>query len=148
MAVGKPDKPGVKTTKRQLHEATAFRVVAAQLITTVAIAGMLWLLCEPRDAVSALAGGLAGALPNLYLAGRISRLRAGMPPARILRAIYVGEALKLMSTLALFVIAFKLLDVNVLIMFGAYLATVIVNWFALLVPDPAFEPGPVQDGLA
>jgi len=144
VAVGKPDNLEPKADKAQLYKVAAFRVVAAQFLTAVSIAAAVWIFAEPRAAYSALIGGMAGALPSLYLAARMFRRNAGVSAPRILKAIYLGEAIKFTLTVALFVIAMRLLDVNVLIMFGAYLATVLVNWFALLAPDPVFKLGSID----
>lgn len=141
MGVGKPDSNSGQAEQERAYKLTAYRVVAAQFITAISIAGILLPLAGPRLACSALAGGLAGALPSLYLALRMFRLDTRMAPSRMLRSIYVGEAIKVVSTVALFVIAILLFDLDVLTMLAAYAATIVVNWLALLLPDPVSGSG-------
>jgi F0F1-type ATP synthase assembly protein I len=57
-----------------------------------------------------------------------------------LRGIYTGELLKIAFTIALFVIAIRLLDVMFLLVVASYLAMVAVNWLALLFIDVGEAP--------
>ena len=57
-----------------------------------------------------------------------------------MRGIYTGELLKIAFTIALFVIAIRLLDVVFLIVVASYLAMVAINWLALLYVDVGEQP--------
>lgn len=113
----------------------AYRLVAAQLALALALAGLLLAAWGPPAARSALVGGLIAAAPNLLLAQRVLRLTEDTPPEAMLRAFYVGGALKIATSGALFVIAFALLEVHGGIVIGAFAAAVMVQWLALLFPD-------------
>lgn len=113
---------------------TAFAVVAAQIITGGAVSAWLLGTGEGGAAYSVLLGTLVGALPGFYLAAKIFNLDVNMDPERRLRAIYVAEAVKVSFSVALFVTVILALDVSVPYVLVGYLVTVLVNWFALLMP--------------
>jgi F0F1-type ATP synthase assembly protein I len=63
-----------------------------------------------------------------------------------LRGIYTGELLKIAFTIALFVIAIRLLAVVFLIVVASYLAMVAINWLALLFIDVGEAPPSATPG--
>ncbi len=111
-----------------------FAVVAAQIVTGVALAGALAAGGNSLAAYSALTGTLAGALPSFYLALKMFSLAADASPNRMLRAIYVGETLKIVFAASLLAVAMAFMNVSVPYVVGGYLCTVVVQWFALLMP--------------
>ena len=117
---------------------TVFAVVAAQLVAGVALAAAIayWgaLGGGAKAAYSALTGTLAGVLPNFYLALKMFSVPADTPPDRLLRAIYVGETLKIVFAGSMLAAAMVVLDVSVPYLLVGYLATVVVQWFAFLLP--------------
>lgn len=121
------------------HKRTAYKIVVAQLSVSLAIAGLLLTFAGARSAYSALVGGMVGVIPGFYLAVRVFNLPPDTPAVGVLQAIYFGETVKILLTVALMVIAMLLLDINLLIAFLAYLATVSVYWFALLFPEPELD---------
>lgn len=112
----------------------AFAIVAAQIVTGAALAAWLLGTGEGEKAYSVLLGTLVGALPGFYLAARIFNLDVAMDPEHRLRAIYVAEAVKMSFAVSLFVTVILTLEVSVPYVLVGYLATVLVNWFALLMP--------------
>jgi ATP synthase protein I len=137
---GRPAENATGYNKARIYSRiVTFGIVAAQLVTGAALAGGLLILADARLAYSVLVGTLIGAVPNFYLARRIVSLGGDVQPGRMLRAFYVGETIKILSSVAMFVIAMMLLDVHVMYVFGGYLATLLVFWFALLMPEP--RPG-------
>ena len=113
------------------YQSTAYLIVAAQIVVTLLVAAVALLIAGSEAGYSSLVGGLTGFLPGYYLAGRVFRSRS-QDPARIVRNLYTGEAVKLVMTAALFVVALLLLEVVPLYLFLAYLATSAVYWFALI----------------
>jgi ATP synthase protein I len=110
----------------------AYGVVLAQGALSVVLA----LICQVqwgRDAaLSALIGGGIGAASNLALAllvfGRPKRALA-----ELVRAFYIGEAAKIGVTIVLFVLVLATLK-RMLVpgaLFGAFVATFLVQWFVL-----------------
>lgn len=71
-------------------------------------------------------------MSSLYLVGRLFRFTEGAPPAKILRAFFWGEAVKILLTVALMTLAIVFLDVDILLMLLGFVLTLPVYWFALL----------------
>ncbi len=126
--------------RMRIHaRATIFGVVAAQAVAGAALAGVLAAGGDSRAAYSALTGALSGVIPNFYLALKMFSLAADAPAERLLRAVYVGETLKIAFAGSMLAVVISFLDVSVPYVIGGFLATVVVQWFALLMP--------VSDGL-
>ena len=115
------------------------QVVIGQLVVTgvAAVLGALWGM---HASYSALVGGLVGVIPNYYLARRLAQRQRSASAEQALRAIYIGELIKIAFTAALFVIAIMLLRVNFLVAVLGYLATAAVHWIAFLRADVGENP--------
>lgn len=109
-------------------------VVAAQIVSGAALAGVFAVGGDSKAAYSALTGTLSGALPSFYLALKMFSVATDAPPDRLLRVIYAGEALKIVFAASLLAVAIAVLDVSVPYLLAGYGATVVVQWFALLMP--------------
>lgn len=116
------------------------RLLVAQSLTAAALTVLLGLWLGKTAGLSALVGTVIAVVPNFYLARRLLRQGPGASPSESLRGIYTGELLKIAFTLALFVIAIRLLDVVFLIVVAGYLAMVAINWLALLFIDVGEAP--------
>ena len=116
------------------------RLMVAQSLAAVALALILSVWLGKNAAYSAAVGAVIAIVPNFYLARRLLRRGPGATPSESLRGIYTGELLKIAFTIALFVIAIRLLDVVFLIVVASYLAMVAVNWLALLFIDVGEAP--------
>ena len=88
--------------------------------------GMGW----PQGMSSAL-GGVAAFVPNLYFALRMVKA-SGQPARKIVNSFYVGESGKLLLTVALFILIFKVPNVEILPLFVGYITALSVFWFALI----------------
>lgn len=64
-----------------------------------------------------------------------------MSAEKALRSIYLGEGIKVVFTVALFVIALRLLDVDLVFVGLGYVATIVVNWVAVYKADLGESPG-------
>lgn len=109
----------------------AFRLAGWQIVLTLVIAAAAGWLGGTGSARSALLGGGIGTIAGLYQALRMFRSSAADDPARFLRAVYVGEAMKVLLTAAFFVAAIRVLHPQFLPMMAAYTATFFVYWAAL-----------------
>ncbi len=118
------------------NKLTAHKIVIAQALVTVCLAATLSLWARLDAAYAALVGGGIGALASGYFAGRVFRHDNVAEPSRILRAVYVGEVMKIAITIALLLAAIMVLQVDVLFLLLGYAATLPVYWLALLLPDP------------
>jgi F0F1-type ATP synthase assembly protein I len=82
-------------------------------------------------AVSAATGGGIGTITGLYQALRMFSVDAGRNPDGFMQRVYVTEALKIVTTVALMIAAIKLLHVDFLPFMTGYIAIYIVYWVAL-----------------
>ena len=86
---------------------------------------------ETAFAVSAAIGGSIGIVAGLYQALRMFRIDASQNPDGFLRSVYVGEAIKILLTVALMIAAIRVLQVAMLPFMLGYIATYVVYWMAL-----------------
>jgi ATP synthase protein I len=84
-----------------------------------------------QKAFSATIGGFAAFIPNLYFALRVAG-SAEQDARKVLRSFYVGESVKLLLTVALFMLIFQIPNVEILPLMAGYVAALSVFWFALL----------------
>lgn len=127
---------------RRLLRRTAWRLAAGQAGLTMLVAAAAGWLGTGASAWSALAGGCIGTVPGLYQALRMFSVSAAAEPERFLRAVYVGEILKIAITAALFVAAIRIMKPQFLPMMAAYAATFLVYWVALGTGYPWFGDWP------
>ena len=116
------------------------KLLCAQALASLALTLILAVWLGKTAAYSALVGAIIAIVPNFYLARRLLRRGPGATPSESLRGIYTGELLKIAFTIALFVIAIRLLKVVFLIVVASYLAMVAINWLALLFIDVGEAP--------
>lgn len=121
---------------------TMLRLVTGQLFAVVGLAAVLALVVNTITGYSVLVGGLAGVIPNFHFACRLARPAAG-DATRHLRHIYTGEFIKIAFTVALFVIAIRMLRVEFMYVILGYAVTVVVNWVAFLFADLGEVHGPL-----
>lgn len=114
------------------YKKTAYKIIAAQILLTLAVAGLLLAVGTAKLAYSALAGGLISVVSGFYLAAKLFSFDQGVAPERILRAFFVGEAVKVAITVVMFTVIIVALDTEILIVVLTYIATLLVYWFALL----------------
>ena len=114
---------------------TVYAVVITQIVAGVVLSAGLAVGGDSRASYSVLTGTLCGALPNFYLALKMFSLGVESSADHMLRAIYLGESLKIVFTVALLAVALAKLDVSMPYVLGGYLGTVVVQWFALLMPN-------------
>ncbi len=108
----------------------AFGVVLGQAVVT-ATAGLVALGVAGKVAsLSALAGGGIATLGSLAMAALVFG-GACASAQRALGAFYVGEAVKLVIVVVLFVVALKMMRVAPLAMLAGFAATYLMYWVAL-----------------
>jgi ATP synthase protein I len=111
--------------------AKAYAIAAAQFAAAAVISSGLLAFSGPGTAWSGLVGGLIAAAGSLVFAGWVARA-AERSPQEFARAFYLGEALKLVLTAALFWVAIALLHAAVVPVLATYAVTLLVYWLALL----------------
>lgn len=112
-------------------DSTVSKILGYQiLIILIITAGFTFAKGERQGLFSAL-GGVAAFIPNLYFALRIYR-STGKPARKIVNSFYAGESGKLLLTVALFIMIFKIPNIEILPLLVGYVAALSVFWFALL----------------
>jgi F0F1-type ATP synthase assembly protein I len=85
-----------------------------------------------RDAgMAAAIGGSIGIIAGLYQALRMFRIDASKDPEGFMRGLYIGEAVKILLTVALMIAAIRGLNVEMLPFMMGYISIYIVYWVAL-----------------
>lgn len=108
------------------------RILLFQALTAGAISAVTLVLIGVAEAKSVLAGGVAGFLPNVFFAAKFGRHDPKKSAQEVVRAFYVGEALKLVLTGALFVLIFQIPGISFMPLFIGFVSVIMVFWFALL----------------
>lgn len=106
-------------------------IIAIQLLVTLLIAAFSLILSDFRAAYSATVGGGISAVVTLYFASKVFSARIGSTAAKIARAFYIGEVVKLLLTILLLGAAFLWLHVSPLPLLLAYMAALTAYWLAL-----------------
>ena len=106
-------------------------VLLIQLLVTLLSAAVSLVLGSAHAAYSALVGGGVSTLATLYFASQVFSVHIGSPAAKIARAFYWGEFVKLLLTIILLSIALLWLDVSPLPLLLAYMAALMAYWLAL-----------------
>jgi ATP synthase protein I len=133
-----PRKMG-NTQTFQKARLAVFRIAVWQLALTIALVGMALLFIDMQAATSVLVGGLIGLLAGLYQSQRMLRVDAGADPEGFMRGLWVSEAVKIVLTVALFIVAIRLLTVQMVPTIVGYAGTYMVYWAALGTRYPWFE---------
>lgn len=108
------------------------RIAVAQLAAVIVLGLAWWIATDVRAAYSALLGGLAALLPNLYFARRFLAPAPGRPAREILRAFYWGEVGKLTLTVLIFAAAFGWLNAAFAPLFITFIAALAVHWVGVM----------------
>lgn len=85
-----------------------------------------------QQGLSSALGGMAAFVPNLYFALRIVK-SSGQPARKMVNSFYAGESGKLLLTGALFIMIFKVQNIEILPLLVGYITALSVFWFALLI---------------
>lgn len=117
----------VPDTKRS----TVNKIISFQVLVIIVMTAGFLLSGEKSQALSAVLGGTAAFIPNLYFALRIHR-SSGQDARKIVRSFYIGESGKLLLTAALFFMIFQIPNIQILPLLSVYVAVLSVFWFALL----------------
>ena len=102
-----------------------------QLIFTLIFSSVIFLIWGKLHGVSALLGGLICTTANLFFAGKLFFGRHTTEPKQILRQFYRSEALKIVFTLAMIILVYKLIDIEFLSFILAYSFAALLNWLCL-----------------
>jgi ATP synthase protein I len=107
------------------------KITLIQLLVTLLVATVALAFGDLQAAYSAVVGGGISTLVTLYFASTVLSVRIGSPAAKIARAFYVGEVVKILLTVVLLSVAFLWLEVSPLPLLLAYMAALMAYWLAL-----------------
>lgn len=111
------DKLVVTSLKRQAN-----LIILVQITSVVILAAVFLLITGYRAALATLCGGLVYILPGYFYAGRLLSNVSSRAVMRIMMVFYLGEALKLLVTVGLFVLLFYMFSFSLLPYFLGYLS--------------------------
>lgn len=121
--------------KKKLNIAGVKRLLAVQLMLPLLIAGFLFAIYGKDQALSALLGGFVGFAPSLLFAINLFKKQGARAARQIVRSFYIGEFLKIISSMVLFTLVFMLYKVSPLAFFLTYITVVMTYWLAPLLID-------------
>ncbi len=110
----------------------ALKVVLLQIIV-VLVATVLAFYWKEVASFSIWVGGVICILPNSYFAFKAFKYAGARQAHQIVVNIYAGEAVKILLTVVLFVVAFKILSVLPGPLFLGYALALVFNWLALFI---------------
>jgi len=110
---------------------TVVKILSYQILIILIITAGFAVKGNEQQVLSAMLGGMAAFVPNLYFALRIHR-SAGQEARKIVNSFYAGESGKLLLTGALFMIIFQVPNIQILPLLVSYITALSVFWFALL----------------
>ena len=136
--VNSPRKMGNTQTFQKARQAV-FRLCGMQLLLMVALTLIaLWFFDKPI-AMSVFSGGLIGLIAGFYQAQRMLRVDAGTHPEAFMSGLWISELVKIVLTVAMFIAAIRLLQVQMVPTIVGYAGTYVVYWVALGTAYPWFE---------
>ncbi|MGA9852472.1 MAG: ATP synthase subunit I [Gammaproteobacteria bacterium] len=101
--------------------------LAMAVLATLVAAGV----AGAHAALSALLGGLINVVASLYLAAKLFTGGLAAAPQQWFGRFLVGEALKFVITVALFILVIVVLKAEFLPLILAYIATYVAYWIGL-----------------
>jgi len=108
----------------------AFRLIIWQMLLTLVISLVLLSYLGLVQAFSAFAGGMICILPNIYFAIKAFSYGGARAAKQIVRAFYLGEAIKIVMTAGLFALAYIALPVDIKIMLLTFICIQFMAWLA------------------
>ena len=98
-----------------------YKIAAYQLILIVATSAALLILSGQVSACSLLIGGLLSALPGALFASRVFKYRGARAAQKIVKELYTGQILKLVSVSAGFALCFIFVNpLNIVALFSGF----------------------------
>lgn len=111
----------------------AFSYLYIQAIVILCITILLSILTSKVVVLSFLWGGIICIVPNAYFAYKFFAKTGAQAARQIIAAFYVGEMVKFIITIALFLIVFKFFNTNKLAIFIGYIVAQITFWVTALI---------------
>ena len=110
---------------------TVSKILSYQILIILIITAGFAFAGGWQQGMSSALGGAAAFVPNLYFALKIYQ-SSDKPARKIVNSFYAGESGKLLLTAAMFIMIFKVPNIEILPLLVGYIAALSVFWFALL----------------
>ena len=107
------------------------KILSYQLLIGLIISSGFVLFKGYSFAISSVLGNMAAFIPNLFFALVVSK-STGRSAKNVLNSFYIGEVGKLLLTGVLFMMIFKMPNIEILALLVGYITALSVFWFALL----------------
>lgn len=104
-----------------------------QLVVSAIFSLAFYLFASFHAAVSAFLGGCVSCVPGVLFASILFKHKGARNSAKIAKAFYLGEVLKLLVSGALFTLIFNLIDVHALAFFLTFIFVQALYWCAPLI---------------
>lgn len=85
-----------------------------------------------QTATSVILGGFVAVIPALFFARKCFQYQGARAAKQILKAFYLGEAIKLFLSMVLFVLVFIFFKVNAFVFFLTYIVVITTHWLSPL----------------
>jgi ATP synthase protein I len=108
----------------------AARLFRVQLLVVLMVALIAFMVIGVIAAWSVVLGGLVSALPNAYFARKVFKYHGAQAAHKIVNSFYMGEAVKILLTFALFALIFKTLPIVPLALIFGFIVAQLMFWFA------------------
>ena len=129
------------TNTFQKARLAVIRLSMWQALLTAALALIAALLLGSAFALSVIAGGVIGMLAGSYQAQRMLSIDASTHPDAFMQGLWTSELLKIVLTVVMFLVAIRLLKVELVPTIVGYAGTYFVYWVALGTRYPWFDTG-------
>lgn len=110
----------------------AYKVVLSQGVVVTA-AAMVALIINFNLAVSLFIGGMTGVVPAFVFAHKAFKYAGARQARQIVRAFYLGEALKLVLTIVFFILVFMFTTLNPKWVLFGYGVALVTHWVSLVI---------------
>ncbi len=118
--------------KKKFPHNEAWWALVVQGVGLMIAAPLAWLLKDKFVSGSILLGGSACILPNIYLYHRVFRHFGAQSAHKMLKALYLGEVVKLLLTATIFALSLTQAWIKPLFLFIGYLFAQGIFWVAPL----------------
>lgn len=122
----------VKLMKNRQGSRSIKCLLMAQLSISLLLALILFFFSGEKKAISALLGGLVAIAPSYLFAKKLFRYDGAKFARQIVKSLYWGETLKLVTTIGLFAFIFKWIQINPEVFLLTYTIIVVSHWLAPL----------------
>jgi len=110
----------------------ALTIVKTQAVVSLLLAFFFYLFAGRQAAFSAVLGAWVCVLPNALFIWKFFSYSGAQAAKKIVHSFYVGEGLKLLTTILLFALVIIYVPINALIFFISYVVIQMVMWTAPL----------------